>query len=352
MKSFVKAINIVFGLLIYKYKKPNNIQIINEKYPNIINNDQIPLKSFIPNKASKTSIVIFPGASPYAEEHPGMIMLGSILAKAGFSTYVPRIPLLKELKINNQIVESFQHFYLWLLNEKKLNNNNLILVGMSFGGAILLKASIQRPMTLYAPKSILTYGTYFDFESSLDFLINGNIMINNKNKTINPHPWGLIIIFYNYLPRINIDYDVESMIKILYLRIQELEDEITVQLNKLPAKEKIILTDILEGNRNKEIDRIINLFLDELRDEFILLSPRYWSNKINNKVFIFHGANDSMVPYTESIALSKNIIDSELFISYLYEHRKISSNKGMFFKIKEFWGMIIFFSRFINYNES
>ena len=131
-----------------------------------------------------------------------------------------------------------------------------------------------------------------------------------------------------------------------------LEEEITVQLNKLPAKEKIILTDILEGNRNKEIDRIINLFLDELRDEFILLSPRYWSNKINNKVFIFHGANDSMVPYTESIALSKNIIDSELFISYLYEHRKISSNKGMFFKIKEFWGMIIFFSRFINYNES
>ena len=35
------------------------------------------------------------------------------------------------------------------------------------------------------------------------------------------------------------------------------------------------------------------------------LSPKIWAHHILNKVFIIHGANDSMVPYTESIQLAK-----------------------------------------------
>ena len=44
---------------------------------------------------SDQSIIIFPGASPYAEEHPGMLMLGSSLRSAGYNVYLPRVPALK-----------------------------------------------------------------------------------------------------------------------------------------------------------------------------------------------------------------------------------------------------------------
>ena len=82
------------------------------------------------------------------------------------------------------------------------------------------------------------------------------------------------------------------------------------------------------------------------------LSPKYWCHEIQQKVFIFHGANDSMVPFTESIQLAKSMPNSELLISYVYEHKEISTNKGIYFKFKEFMRMLQFFSRFYYYHEN
>ena len=44
------------------------------------------------------------------------------------------------------------------------------------------------------------------------------------------------------------------------------------------------------------------------------LSPNNWARNIKNKVFVIHGANDSMVPFTESTYLAKTIQNSELLI--------------------------------------
>ena len=82
------------------------------------------------------------------------------------------------------------------------------------------------------------------------------------------------------------------------------------------------------------------------------LSPKNWSKDILIKTFIIHGANDSMVPFTESTLLSKHINNSELLISFLYEHRELSSDRGVLFKIKEVIKMINFFAFFFRYNEN
>ena len=63
-----------------------------------------------------------------------------------------------------------------------------------------------------------------------------------------------------------------------------------------------------------------------------------------------HGANDSMVPFTESIYLHKNLPNSTLLISFLYEHREISTDRNIFFKIKEFIKLINFNAKYIRYN--
>ena len=59
-----------------------------------------------------------------------------------------------------------------------------------------------------------------------------------------------------------------------------------------------------------------------------------------------------MVPFTESTLLSKYINNSELLISFLYEHRELSSDRGILFKIKEVMKMINFFAFFFRYNEN
>ena len=85
---------------------------------------------------------------------------------------------------------------------------------------------------------------------------------------------------------------------------------------------------------------------------FKSLSPKCWNKEINTKVFIFHGANDSMVPYTESLQLANSIPNVELLISYIYEHKEISTNRGKLFKLVELLRMVNFFSSFFYHHEN
>ena len=64
-----------------------------------------------------------------------------------------------------------------------------------------------------------------------------------------------------------------------------------------------------------------------------------------------HGANDSMVPFTESILLDQKLPNSEILISFVYEHREISTNRGILFKIKELLKMVKFFAKYFSYNS-
>ena len=50
-----------------------------------------------------------------------------------------------------------------------------MIVGLSYGGASLLRATLDKRMQSPKPKSILYYGTYYSINTALDFFITGTI---------------------------------------------------------------------------------------------------------------------------------------------------------------------------------
>ena len=59
-----------------------------------------------------------------------------------------------------------------------------------------------------------------------------------------------------------------------------------------------------------------------------------------------------MVPFTESIQLAEHLPNSELFISYLYEHSEFSSNGTLFGTFIEIIKLINFYAKFFNHHEN
>ena len=96
------------------------------------------------------------------------------------------------------------------------------------------------------------------------------------------------------------------------------------------------------------VDKVIIDKADYIQD----LSCKPICHKVLSKVFIFHGANDNMVPFTESIQLNQLITDSMLLISYLFEHKGLSSKSNIFFKIKEAIRLLRFFYKFDKYHAN
>ena len=118
----------------------------------------------------------------------------------------------------------------------------------------------------------------------------------------------------------------------------------------LNEKEQTFTRNLLEGKMTDEITSMAIEMIKSNDNTLSVLSPSNWASTIKNKIFIVHGANDSMVPFTESFHLHQALPNSEIFISFLYEHREMTSNKGLFFKLKEIIKMINFFPKYFKYN--
>jgi len=349
IKSYYKSTRYILNLVQFNEDKINSIDYKDEHYLGL-NSEKTPVRIFYSKNKKAQSVIIFPGASPYAENHPGMIMLANALRNVGYNVFLPRIPNLKNLLIVKENVEWFSHCYKELLKHPQ-TSNKIMVVGMSYGGANLLKASFEKRFTDNPPKSILSYGTYYSIETALNFFLTGEISYQNKLHKITPHEWGTIVIFYNFFKTIETDFNKEKITLLLKCRIEDKDDEVEKIKKALNSDERDLVDKILNGNIDQKIKNMILQMIDNNKDLLNYLSPKNWAENINIKTFIMHGANDSMVPFTESTMLASKIKNSQILISFLYEHREMSNDRGIFFKIKEILKMINFFALYFKFNK-
>ena len=349
--SYYQSSKIMTSMLTYREDKEYQVKIDLCQYEGLYG-EMAPVKVITPVTYRNRTIILYPGASPYAEKHPKIEMLGIALAQNGYKVFIPRIPPLMRLNISEINVKWFICFYDWLLNKNTLNPSNIAMVGISFGGAIMLKAYLEFQNKLPIPKLIMTYGTYVDAESTLRFLLTGDILHNGIKYKITPNEWGLVVLFKNYLQNLDLTWDPTGIQKVMDLHIKEelnMRDSI---IAKLPSNQKSIVQSILNGECNTRVKELCNAMIVNEKEALKNLSPKYWVHKIKQKVFIFHGANDSIVPFTESIQLAEHIPNAELLISYLYTHKEIVKDTSSYFLLKEVLRMIHFFSKFYYYNEN
>ena len=147
INSHKQAIKYIWGIT--KNNNSDN-KFHDEKYDGI-KNKPTPLRIFKSKNPKSTTFIIFPGASPFAEEHPGMIKLATAILNLGYNVFIPRIPPLKKLNITDENIEWFIKAYIEIINRKDVDKNNISVVGISFGGSILLKAILPSNLAKLLP---------------------------------------------------------------------------------------------------------------------------------------------------------------------------------------------------------
>ena len=90
----------------------------------------------------------------------------------------------------------------------------------------------------------------------------------------------------------------------------------------------------------------MKIILKDCSDQLEFFSPKFWCNNIPNNIFILHGTNDSLSPYTESVKLDKKLQSSNLLITRLFEHREISNKISFITKCRETINIYKFLSRY------
>ena len=317
-----------------------------------INAKQVPMRVYYSKKKTKKTAIIFLGASPDGEEHKAINYLAKIIAKFNYNVFIPRIPPLMQLNISNENVDWITYLYELISSRKDVDSKSITALGISYGGGMLLKASLSKKMTENPPKSIFLYGSGCNAETILKFITKGEFDNNGKLTKVIPHDWGLTVFFHHFINDIDFGFDGKNIKEVIQFRINDDKEKAYKILNQLEPNEYKIANSIITGKIIPEVqsmvDKLISLKSDYIKD----LSCKPICHKVKSKVFIFHGANDNMIPFTESIQLNQLISDSRLFISYIFEHKGISAKRSAFFKLKEVFKMIYFFYQFDKYNAN
>ncbi len=351
INSHITASKYIYNLIKHNQDNPPKIKYSDEYYKGPSGED-VPLRIFHPKKEKKLSVIIFPGASPFAEEHPGMINLASIIAKLGYKVFIPRITPLKNLDITDVNAEWFANAYEKISKRDDIDSTCIAITGISFGGSLLLNSMLDNRMKTPHPKSLMIYGAAFNLNRGFEFLLNGEITHNNETIKIKPNEWGVSVILHNFLSSTDVGFDTKRIREVLKYRMQDNMNKVEDLSNTLSSHDKEFIEAVLNVEYTDEIKKIIHQIMNEQKDEIDKISPQNFCEKITSKMFIMHGANDSMVPFTESVEMHENIENSELLISYLYEHKEISTNRGILFKLYELLKMERFFASYFRYNES
>ena len=109
-----------------------------------LDGNKLPLKIIKSKNSLNRTLIIFPGASPTAEEHSGLLFLSSVLSDIGFNVYIPRMPLLKDLNISEDNVDWFSHGYSQLVKRDDIDGSKVSCMGVSFWRSNFIKSLFAR----------------------------------------------------------------------------------------------------------------------------------------------------------------------------------------------------------------
>ncbi len=323
------------------------IEVRTEHYPHG-KEGLLPYRVYRPLARSVApALVIYHGATPHGEEHPDLDNLARALSHIGLIVFVPRLPRLKAVIINESNLESIITFYQYIQGHDRICPGHISVAGTSFAGGLMLKAFLDEDMHLPPPRAVLVYGTYCDLETTLRFILTGSVVEEGVEVTVEPDRWGQVIFFYNYLEHIPRSFDQEAVRKVLGYYVLDQVAEGDEARARLPARECRI-ADLILTPGNPESSALAEEVLQHVRPLIEKLSPSRFHSRIHFPFWVLHGRNDTMVPYTEALAL-KRLMPRQvrLYVSIRYGHKKLGRESSFWQSLRDMVGLVVYLGRFL-----
>ena len=348
MDAKVKGAELVLRLMQYSVLSPRGLRESFSTYRGP-HNHLAPIRCIFPaDKSPTATVVVLHGATPTADNHPGILMIARVLAGVGYRVLVPQVPPLKRLQITDESSAWLAGFQQWMQADDSIRKMPVAWVAMSFGGTLLLRTTLSEAFQEKPPCAIMTYGSFCNLESTYDYLLSGKMVTPHGEEFLEPHEWGKIVVFLNYLARIDAGYDTSEIQRILRKYEHDDEEGAHRELRKLAGREREICNAIVHSESTPELERLLDLIREVAADDIVSLSPTSWGHKVETKVFVMHGVEDSMVPYTEALALEKTLPNTDLFLSGLARHTTMSRGAlAGLDGLKEVIGMAEYMGRFV-----
>ncbi len=257
---------------------------------------------YVPRDGAKAALVLVPGVTPEGKDDQRLVSFAETMSRARFLVLVPDIVTLRDLRVSpgdvTAIADAVEHL------SRRAAASEVGLVAISYAAGPALIAALQE-RSRHRVSFLVTIGGYYDIEAAAAFFTTGHVRETTAEpwQHIEPNPRGKWVFLKSSLDQIEDPHDRSLLREIAERKLRDLEADIGHLAAQLGHEGKAVYALVV----NRDPDRVAELIAalpEGIRGDMARLSPKaYGLDTLAAKLFLIHGRDDQVIPYTESLAL-------------------------------------------------
>jgi pimeloyl-ACP methyl ester carboxylesterase len=258
--------------------------------------------------AQRGAVVVVPGLTPDGKDDARLVAFAKSLARASFLVLVPDIANTRALKVSaadrasiaDAIEELAQRF-------AGGGERSVGLVAISYAVGPALLAASRTPAGRHV-RFIVAIGGYYDIEAAIGFVTTGYFQAPDGSwQRGTPNEWGKWVFVRSNADRVTDPADRGWLRRIAERRLANPVAEIGDLVARLGPDGRAVYDLVINGDPAR-VPALIGQLPGAIREELrrLDLKGRHFA-AIAGPVFLIHGRDDAIIPYSESVKLAEAV---------------------------------------------
>ena len=275
-------------------------------------------------EAARAGIVLVPGVVPAGKDDPRLVALAYTLARLRFAVLVPDLVGLRYLKVRRTDVREVADAFSYLLSRPELvPEGRAGIAGFSYGAGPVLLAGLE-PDIRAQVRFILALGGYYDLKSIVTYFTTGYYKddATGRWRYLKPRPYAAWVFGLSNADLLVRPAD-RKLVRDHLKGLAETENSGKPLPLQGLAPDAQALQDLLINDDPAQVPALIDRLSPAIRAELEGLNPAAHDLQgLEAQVILLHGRSDNIIPYTESVALSRALPSAqvELFLIDGFAH--------------------------------
>lgn len=250
-------------------------------------------------------LVLVHGIHQLGMNEPRNRAFARALASVGVAVLTPEIPELTDYRVERTTADTISACAAY--HARATARRSTGVVGISFAGGLALIAAAS-PKLQKSIGFVVAIGAHHDLTRVVRYYAGESIKgPDGKPYDIPPHPYGARVLIYSYVDQLFSAQDIPIARETLRTYLHDQHKEARTRADQLSDAGKKLMLRILDHSDKKTIHDILMSLLAENRDRLRSVSPRGQLANLDAQVLLIHGADDPIVPATETRWLAREI---------------------------------------------
>lgn len=270
---------------------------------------------YVHEEPAKAALVLVPGVVREGKDDRRLIAFAQVLSQAKFLVLVPEIENLRDLRVSPDDATAIGDAVVHL--SRTVDEAGVGLVAISYAAGPALIASVQE-RTRSLLRFVMAVGGYYDIETMVTFFTSGHFRESTDRpwRRAEPNPYGKWVFLKSNVGRVADRVDRALLWEMAELKLQDPQADIGALASQLRADGRSVYA-LFTNSDPYRVPGLIAALPEKIQADMRRLNPSASElSELEATLFLVHGRDDQIIPFTESIALDAAVPEgrAELYV--------------------------------------